>query len=122
MKVIKAVGEGPERRTYVEGGPECPNGIYLKHPDGTRSAFTSHINCPACHGTGLKAVEDWTDAEKAERLREIFEAVWIHYGSANEWSVAVLKEGAMNGETIRHSPDFSAALTAAVIAVAEEER
>ena len=78
--------------------------------------------CPACHGTGLKAVEDWTDAEKAERLREIFEAVWIHYGSANEWSVAVLKEGAMNGETIRHSPDFSAALTAAVIAVAEGEK
>ena len=112
MKVIKIVGEGAERRTYVAGGPECPNGIYLKHPDGTRSAFTSHINCPACHGTGLIPVELWPDAEKAE---------WLvaEYLSGNERAAELLRNVV---ELLLGGGNLSDLLPAAVIAVAEEER
>ena len=123
MKVIKAVGEGPERRTYVEGGPECPNGIYLKHPDGTRSAFTSHINCPACHGTGLLAVELWRDEQLDVLLNTHFDT----------WDLRMRRELHTNEPIyqVEGEPwtlNFPCAETsrgakvAAVIAVAEEEK
>ena len=77
MKVIKIIGEGAERRTYVEGGPACgyhsrvdpspkchkgrlitPNGVQvLPH------SYKDVGECPACHGTGLIPVEQYSDEQ-----------------------------------------------------------
>ena len=107
MKVI-------EGKHYPKDGPEC-SAIGYRIPTGGHE-----MGCPMCRGTAVKAVEDWTDAVKAEWLAEHSEDVWIHLGNIKKWVVSILEAGAMNSTSVGIDSDFSAALTAAVIAVAEE--
>ena len=144
MKVISVVGEGAERRTYVDGGPPCPS------CNGTGwfdyNAGVPKMPCRDCDGTGLIPVELWPDAVKAERLnrnmphplkdgnREVYvqelsiRQPLLFSGEHYHWEVVAVSDpddALCNGRTevyLGESKDFSAALTAAVIAVAEEEK
>ena len=124
-KILRIVGDGPERRTYVADGPECGgcNGkrevvIALRY--GKSLPATP---CPCCHGTGLQPVEEWPDARKAEWLKkELDNNVWIT-PNKKEWVVIHADDDAywLSDEYLAVNKDFSQALTAAVIAVAEEQ-
>jgi len=135
MKIINVVGEGAERRTYVEGGPpceavsrgtglaywECINGRKINTWPGCYNKDVGE--CFVCHGTGLLAVELWPDAVKAEWLSD---NIPEHFSWAIEdgYYVYTICQGEFTGERetqLAENDDFSAALTAAVIAVAEGE-
>ena len=69
-------------RVYVDGGPECDNVYWIyylenKCPTCSTSLHEPHPghdkNCPACHGTGVKAVQDWPDADLDEFLNRHFD-------------------------------------------------
>ena len=131
MKVIKVVGEGAERRTYEADGPPCSS---LCHGYGFDGTFKTVENCCKCYGTGLKAVEDWTDAEKIEVLLE-----WCRkrdVRNRGRFKIEKCKVQRKKKKVWRYfietyprylSPEPeggtpSEALTAAVIAVAEGEK
>ena len=128
MKVIKIIGEGAERRTYVEGGPECEEclngkvgfGRRIIQPDNKIIWSEGYGECPACDGTGVKPVEEWTDAVKAEWLSD---NIPEHFSWAieNGYYVYTICQGEFTGEReteLAENDDFSAALTAAVLSVA----
>ena len=122
MKVIKIVGKGAKRRTYVSDGPGCPS------CNGTGwfdyNAAVPKMPCLDCHGTGFKAVEDWTDAVKAEWLSNNI-SDHLSWAIENGYYVYTICQGEFTGEReteLAENDDFSAALTAAVIAVAEGDK
>lgn len=118
-------------KAYVKGGPECVGCkgkgrvvIVLIH--GKPAPKTT---CPVCHGTGVQAVQDWSDARKAEWLKENkSEGILTISPSRAGWGIFFMgydyKEYPIpnpNGDDAwGEAEDFSAALTAAVIAVAKE--
>jgi len=136
-KILKVIGEGPERRTYVEGGPACNGdgnafldckgtGRFTISPGAPADPTINKIGvdepCCICHGTGVQAVELWPDAELDRWLAEHFET----------WDLRMRRELHTNeptyfveGEPFIINPpgaDTSrGAKVAAVIAVAEEE-
>jgi len=137
MKVLKIVGEGPDALHYVEGGPACgyqsrvdpspkchkgrlitPNGVQvLPH------IYKDVGECPVCHGTGLLAVELWPDAVKAAWLAKNCRAPLIQPGDGeNSNTVITTTDSHQRPYFLAEELNFSAALTAAVIAVAEEEK
>ena len=140
MKVIKIVGEGAERRTYVEGGPVCryKGCAEMICKDGQAYHTVGKIyfgECPACDGTGVIPVELWPDAVKAEWLEKNnpTDGVLTISPSTVGWGIWFYVDNCpWDGEEPIYAPNgddawgeakgFSAALTAAVIAVAEEEK
>ena len=118
---------------YVEGGPKCNKcggkGETLMPVRGI--SFPNTFPCEWCYA-GCKAVEDWTDAEKAEWLRKNKPHTWNgsipKYPSiefrAPKWCVGYYEHMTYRGTwrliIIEKDPNFSQALTAAVIAVAKE--
>ena len=105
MKVIKIVGEGAERRTYVEGGPE-----YNYH----------EVNTVRVNGIYIMAVELWPDAVKAEWLSNNI-SDHLSWAIENGYYVYTICQGEFTGEReteLAENDDFSAALTAAVLSVA----
>ena len=128
MKIINVVGEGAERRTYVDDGPRCD---YFWN-NGKKNVVCLTIepdeehreDCPGCFGTGFEAVEEWPDAVKADWLSN---NIPDHFGWAIEdgYYVYTICQGEFTGEReteLAENDDFSAALTAAVIAVAEGDK
>lgn len=143
--IIKEV----DGKTFVDGGPKCkgkPSGAYIgggscadgkiMRGDWNRVPPEQVIEeCPACHGAGVQAVQDWTDAEKANWLEKhnptdgvltISPTMWGGWGiwyyldncpDVGE-SIICTPDG---NETWGAGKDFSAALTAAVIAVARQQ-
>ena len=128
MKVIKIVGEGAERRTYVDGGPVCEH----RGHDFNNKACPRADDCKNCDG--LFPVKLWTDAEKIEQLLESSR----RESASNRGRIDIRKRKVQRDKKkvwryfIETWPRFtypepegetsSAALTAAVIAVAEEEK
>ena len=129
MKVIKIVGEGAERWTYVEGGPECEEclngkvgfGRRIIQPDNKIIWSEGYGECPACDGTGLIPVEQYSDEQLDVLLNTHFET----------WDLRMRRELHTNEPvySIEGEPwtlNFPCAETsrgakiAAVIAVAEE--
>jgi len=140
MKVLKVVGEGAERKTYVEDGLACPEmwlaGGSWEYGCGGTGIATHRVfrggvmvakpggPCFHCHGTGFKAVEDWTDAVKAEWLSNNI-SDHLSWAIENGYYVYTICQGEFTGEKeteLAENDDFSAALTAAVIAVAEGDK
>ena len=137
MKVIKIVGEGAERRTYVEGGPKCERckgeGMYYASSGDDDDKMGVYI-CGVCQGTGFKAVEGWTDAVKIGVLLE-----WSRKLDGRDWGRFKIEKRKVQRNKkkvwryfIETYPRYlspepeggtpSEALTAAVIAVAEGEK
>ena len=139
MKVIKAVGEGAERRTYVEGGPKCAAEYYAAGLLGwgcvggrkfyDRKYTLADIepyygdDCSDCHGTGLIPVEQYSDEQLDAFLNTHFET-WdlrmrreLH---TNEPIYSV--EGRPDGFNMPCDDTSRGAKIWAVIAVAEEEK
>jgi len=128
MKIIKIVGEGPERRTYVEGGPACryKGCAEMICKDGQAYHTVGKIyfgECPACHGTGLIPVEQYSDEQLDAFLNTHFET----------WDLRMRRELHTNEPIyqVEGEPwtlNFPCAETsrgakvAAVIAVAEEDK
>jgi len=134
-KILKVVGDGDGRRTYVKGGPACESkgrhrydyGNIISRCFGCRNGMwkysaSENIECEDCHATGLQAVELWPDAELDRWLAEHFET----------WDLRMRRELHTNeptyfveGEPFIINPpgaDTSrGAKVAAVVAVAEEE-
>jgi len=120
-KIIKVIGEGPKRRTYVASGPKCPKcGGRLWTYRGFRPPL-DNVPCTYCDHTGLQAVELWPDAELDRWLAEHFET----------WDLRMRRELHTNeptyfveGEPFIINPPYGdtsrGAKVAAVIAVAEE--
>jgi len=140
MKVLKVVGEGAERRTYVDDGPKCDENIPLNskggwycrdgkslyYPPGFTGPSTCKA-CPACHGTGVIPVELWPDAVKAEWLCGLGYDGFDYYSGPEEkmtarvtWYLDVAQTDAQYIEG--RGNNLTEALTALVIAVAEEEK
>ena len=128
-KILKVV----DGKHYVEGGPECPkcegDGLYTIWTGGHKIRLRGETGgCWDCDGTGLRAVELWPDARKAEWLnRELDTNLTIsgcsyrdrHYGfEVYHEAKSALKPIC---RLIGFGDDLSQSLTAAVIAVAEEQ-
>ena len=120
-KILKVV----DGKHYVEYGPPCERcggtGDSWEWLEDSRSYLLKSGGCPACHGTGLLAVELWPDARKAATLQE-----WGYYGfeyfRAADQGVNVARTENKIGEPIHgEGKDLTEALTNLVIAVAEEE-
>ena len=132
-KILKVV----DGKHYVEGGPACEwrRGISQRFCVGGKITYPgikwrpcpgpdyiSDEDCPACDGTGLQPVEQWSDARKAATLQE-----WGYYGfeyfRAADQGVNVARTENKIGEPIHgEGKDLTEALTNLVIAVAEEEK
>ena len=121
-KILKVIGEGPERRTYVEGGLKCVvcEGT-LREPDDFEYREGGDHPCVSCDNTGLLNLELWPDAELDRWLAEHFET----------WDLRMRRELHTNeptyfveGEPFIINPPYGdtsrGAKVAAVIAVAEE--
>ena len=139
-KILKVV----DGKHYVDGGPACEavssgtgyadwrclNGrrIYTYAKAGRKK---DNGECLDCHGTGLQPVEQWSDARKAEWLLENIEhpnGIYFSYHRdafhRNKNAIAIYDHNWGSGDRLKiigKAEDFSQALTAAVIAVAEEQ-
>ena len=127
-KILKVV----DGKHYVEYGPPCERcggtGDSWEWLEDSRSYLLKSGGCPACHGTGLLAVELWPDARKAEWLLSQGYAGFEYYRNTimDDEKKMVIRVRFHRDEysvsyTYGYGDDFSQALTAAVIAVAEEE-
>jgi hypothetical protein len=139
-KILKVVGD----RHHIEGGVKCLScegkGRRMVQPIYGKPNIKER--CPFCSGTGVQAVELWPDARKAEWLRanapikvlgryrkkrpinpdQLIIRVDL-YTSVYEWEIVYIedyRDGPEEAE-LAADKDKSKALTAAVIAVAEEE-
>ena len=117
----------------IEGGPACPECVGFGDAwdptwrnGGYRPQDEGGVPCPACQGTGRKPLSEWTDAQKAEWLwnqKYKWRPVRLYDDHTKKYSVEIQFEkytgNTRTWQVIRE--DFSAALTAAVEAVAKEK-
>jgi hypothetical protein len=129
--IIKEV----DGKVYVAGGPECDftcqaweQDSILEDVECINGRLIGKLTkmrlgvCPACHGTGVQAVQDWPDKVKAEWLFNALDNnVWVTR-DGEDWIIIHGDSNAywLRDDALAIDPDFSAALTAAVIAVAQE--
>ena len=121
MKVI-------EEKHYVEGGPACGYKACAEMVCENGQAYHTvgkkyFGECTKCHGTGLLPVELWPDAVKAAWLAKNCRAPLIQPGDGeNSNTVITTTDSHQRPYFLAEELNFSAALTAAVIAVTEEEK
>ena len=130
--ILKEVGD----RVYVKGGPECKKcqgtGKYTTWRGGYVYRRSETKPCRNCHGNGVQAVQDWSDAQKAEWLRDNAapqysdedreDRGWLVFWYApgdDKWAIGIWNAEGVS-DVLSTNKDFSEALTAAVIAVAKE--
>ena len=134
MGIIKEV----DGRVFVDGGVDCPTcegrgKIYECGPYAYSRTKIAHnqelINCPTCHGPGVEPVHDWPDSFKADWIWGQ-SAIWCpHHDNEHAPREGPVKiDVYLKGDQCDADPsievegaDFSAALTAAVIAVARQQ-